>query len=108
MGEVAARHAVDISVTEVQVAYYMSDGSTARAQYPSTNTDPTAAVEALLKEKKQSGAALAVDSPHVLNDVVRCHPGGFVDEQQSLDWRAVLGRSISLRLVHARRWSPAA
>jgi hypothetical protein len=62
VGEVAARHAVDISVTEVQVAYYMSDGSTARAQYPSTNTDPTAAVEALLKEKKQSGAALAVDS----------------------------------------------
>jgi hypothetical protein len=62
MSSVAARHKTDVSLTEVQVAYYLSDGTTARASYPSTNADPVEAVEALIREKKRSGSGLAVDS----------------------------------------------
>ena len=43
----------------------------------------------------------------VLNDVVGRHPGGLVYEEQSLDWRAIFGRAISRRLVHAPWWRPA-
>jgi hypothetical protein len=62
VNSVAARHAADVSLTEVHVAYYLSDGTTARASYPSTNADPTEAVEALIREKKRAGSGLAVDS----------------------------------------------
>ncbi len=73
-----------------------------------TDEEDQQACRERIEGAQMSNAALAVDSPYVLNDVVRRHPRGLVDEQQSLDWRAVLGRSISLRLVHWRRWNPAA
>jgi hypothetical protein len=63
MTELAARHAADLTLTELTVAYYLSDGTTARASYPyDSNTDPAEAVEALIKEKKRAGKLLAVDS----------------------------------------------
>jgi hypothetical protein len=55
-----------------------------------------------------SDAALAVDPSHVLNDIVRRHPGGLVYEEQSLDWGAIFGRTISRRRVHAPGWRPVA
>lgn len=64
MPEVAARHAADPSLTEVTVAYYLSDGTTARASYPnpSEGTDFVEAIERLIIEKKRTGKLLAVDS----------------------------------------------
>jgi hypothetical protein len=63
MTELAARHAADLTLIELTVAYYLSDGTTARASYPyDSNTDPAEAVEALIREKKRSGSGIAVDS----------------------------------------------
>jgi hypothetical protein len=64
VSEVAARHFADPSLTEITVAFYLSDGTTARASYPNPpqGTDPTEAVEALIREKKRSGSGIAVDS----------------------------------------------
>jgi hypothetical protein len=61
--ETTARLEADPSLTSVAVAYYMSDGSTARASYPwDRQGDPVEAVETLLREKRRAGAGLAVDS----------------------------------------------
>ena len=62
MTELAARHAADPTLTELTVAYYLSDGTTARASYPYSNTDPAEAVEALIRDKKRQSKGLAVDS----------------------------------------------
>ena len=61
MSEVAARHEADVSLDSIQVAFFLSDGTTARAEYPE-NPDPCAAVEALIMDKKRSGSGIAVDS----------------------------------------------
>jgi hypothetical protein len=61
--ETTARLAVDPSLTSVLVAYYLSDGTTARARYPwDGKSDAVEAVETLIREKKRSGSGLAVDS----------------------------------------------
>jgi hypothetical protein len=61
--ETAARLAADPSLERVQVAYYLSDGSTARASYPwDGQSDAVEGVETLIKEKRRSGSGLAVDS----------------------------------------------
>ena len=56
-----------------------------------------------IERAEMSDAALAVNPSHVLNDIVRRHPGGLVDEEQSLglagDLRAV-SRSVVV-VVHA-------
>ena len=58
MTELAARHAADLTLTELTVAYYLSDGTTARASYPyDSNTDPAEAVEALIRERSEVVAA---------------------------------------------------
>lgn len=62
MNELTARHDQDLTLTELTVAYYLSDGTTARASYPYSDTDPAEAVEALIREKKRAGKGIAVDS----------------------------------------------
>ena len=50
-------------MSEVDVAYYLADGSTARARYPHDgNSDPIDAITALLNDKARSGKLLEVDS----------------------------------------------
>jgi predicted DNA-binding WGR domain protein len=47
----------------VSVAYYLSDGSTARARYPfDGQSDAVEEVETLIREKRRTGFGLAVDS----------------------------------------------
>ena len=61
--ETTARLVADPSLTSVSVAYYLSDGSTARARYPwDGQGDAVEAVETLIREKRRSGSGLAVDS----------------------------------------------
>ena len=57
---------------------------------------------------QMSDASLPVDTPYVLDDIMRRHPSRLVDEEQSLSWRS-LGGVVSpcCRLVHASRRSPA-
>jgi hypothetical protein len=64
VSEVAARHFADPSLTEIAVAFYLSDGTTARSSYPipPEGTDPSEAVEELIRKKKRAGAGIAVDS----------------------------------------------
>jgi hypothetical protein len=53
MSELAARHAGDLPLTEVTVAYYLSDGITARASYPfDANTDSAEGLSKLSSEKR--------------------------------------------------------
>ena len=61
--ETAARLTADPSLTFVAVAYYLSDGSTARACYPfDGQSDAVEAVETLLREKRRASSGLAFDS----------------------------------------------
>jgi hypothetical protein len=50
-------------MSTIEVAFYMSDGSTGRSVFPHDgSTDSVDAIEALLREKKRAGKLLQVDS----------------------------------------------
>ena len=64
MSELAARPQSDLSLDHVQIALYLSDGTTARLSFPApeNGTDPAEAFRALVNLKKRSGHWLSVDS----------------------------------------------
>lgn len=61
--ETTARLEADPSLTSVSVAWYLSDGTTARSSFPwDGQADSVEALENLLRDKRSSGYGLAVDS----------------------------------------------
>lgn len=64
MGEVAARHFADRSLDHVQIALWLSDGTTARVAFPAPEhgTDAADAFRALVNLKRRTGEWLQVDS----------------------------------------------
>jgi hypothetical protein len=64
LSEVAARHLADLSLDHVQIALWLSDGTTARIAFPTpeNGTDPADAFRALVNLKRRTGDWLQVDS----------------------------------------------
>jgi hypothetical protein len=64
LGEVAARHLADPFLGHVQIALWLSDGTTARVAFPTPQggTDPADAFRALVNLKRRTGEWLQVDS----------------------------------------------
>ena len=89
MTETGARLAADPSLTSVAVAYYLSDGSTARATYPwDGQSDAVEAVETLIREKQRTGSGLAVDS---LDSDQSVNAERFISPSQIVAWVVFAG-----------------